>query len=411
MRARSLNIKDLLTADDIGDKKREHPAVPQKYPPGSEVSLRLKELTTQDEEHRLRTFPQIAREAGVQAADSTIYRIMHQHHSLYCYRPRHKPPLDATAKQNRLRLVDWALTQPIESFVYTDEMMLEVGAPQGHKRVTREKGQDPYQVPIHDKKKGNGFSIMVSGSISLGFKGPLWIWVKETAEERQENAQALREENLQTTERIARRRANALIPGTEEHAYIQALNREIDQYNANHGTNDPRRQHRRPYWEFKEEVRGRSAGGGMDWFLYRKHALQERVYPFIERIQVETGRQCWLVEDKAGNHTAAARMDHEAQARGIRRIPFWPPNSPDLNEIEPCWNYLKDSMAQYNFIGSGEETKQRVQEALYAEWDRMPQDLIDRFCMNFHVNLLQVRACGGDNKFNGYWSSAGMRRY
>ena len=139
----------------------------------------------------------------------------------------------------------------------------------------------------------------------------------------------------------------------------------------------------------------------MDWFLYRNPVLQERVFPFIERIQEEKDCQCWLVEDKAGNHTAAARMDHEAKARGIRRIPFWPPNSPDLNEIEPCWNYLKDSMARYNFIGSGEETKQRVQEALYAEWERMPQELIDRFCMNFHVNLLQVRACGGDNKFNG----------
>lgn len=83
--------------------------VPQKFPPGSKVSLRFKTLGTQDEEHRLRTFPQIAQEAGVQAADSTIYKIMHQHHSLYRYRPRHKPPLDATAKQNRLRLVDWAL--------------------------------------------------------------------------------------------------------------------------------------------------------------------------------------------------------------------------------------------------------------------------------------------------------------
>jgi len=35
------------------------------------------------------------------------------------------------------------------------------------------------------------------------------------------------------------------------------------------------------------------------------------------------------------------------------------------------------------------------------KWERMPQELIDRFCMNFHVNLLQVRACGGDNRFNG----------
>jgi len=217
---------------------------------------------------------------------------MHQHHSLYRYHPCNKPPLDATAKLNRLRLVDWALDQTIESFVYTDEMMLEVGAPRGHKRVTREKGQDPYQVPIHNKKKENEFSMMVSGSIPLGFKGPLWIWVKETAEEGQENARALQEENLQTTERIARRRANALIPGTEEHTYVQAINRGIDEYNANRGPNDPRRLHRGPYWEFKEEVRGRSTGGGMDWFLYRKHVLQERVYPFIERIQGETGHQC-----------------------------------------------------------------------------------------------------------------------
>ena len=77
------------------------------------------------------------------------------------------------------------------------------------------------------------------------------------------------------------------------------------------------------------------------------------------------------------------------------------PNSSDLNEIEPCWNCLKDSMAQYNFIGSGEETKQHVQETLYTEWERMPQELIDRFSMNSHVNLLQARACGGDNWFNG----------
>ena len=209
---------------------------------------------------------------------------MHQYHSLYCYRPPHKPPLDATAKQKQLRLVDRASNQPIESFFYTDEMMLEVGAPLGHRGVTREKGQDPDQVPIHDKKKGNGFSIMVSGSISLGFKGPLWIWVKETAEERQENAEALREKNLQTTALIARRRANAIIPGTEEYAYNQGLNQEIDQYNANRGLSDSRHQHCRPYLDLKEDVRGRSARRGMDWFLYRKHVLQERVDPFIERI-------------------------------------------------------------------------------------------------------------------------------
>ena len=118
---------------------------------------------------------------------------------------------------------------------------------------------------------------MVSRSISLHFKGPLWIWVNETAEERQENAQARCEENLQTTEHIALRSTNTLISDTAEHPYIKALNREIDRYNANRGPNAPSCQHRRQYWEFIEEAQGRSAGGGMDCFLYRKHVLQERV--------------------------------------------------------------------------------------------------------------------------------------
>jgi len=48
-------------------------------------------------------------------------------------------------------------------------------------------------------------------------------------------------------------------------------------------------------------------------------------------------------------------------------------------------------------VGSGEETKQRGQEALYsyrvgAHVSRTYQSL----CMDFHVNLLQVRACGDD---------------
>ena len=97
-RARSVAIQDMLVAADLGDKKRLEPAIPQKYPNRSEGSERLREVAIQDEEHRLRTFPQIARKAGIQLADSTVYKIMHQHHNLYRYRPRHKPPLDASCK-------------------------------------------------------------------------------------------------------------------------------------------------------------------------------------------------------------------------------------------------------------------------------------------------------------------------
>lgn len=93
-------------------------------------------------------------------------------------------------------------------------------------------------------------------------------------------------------------------------------------------------------------------------------------------------------------------IDGRQQDGGIHRIPKWPANSPDLNEIEPCWNYLKDSMAEYEFIGSSQSTQEEAARALSLERDCMPQELIDRFCMNFHLNLQQVRAWGEDNKFN-----------
>ena len=126
-------------------------------------------------------------------------------------------------KQNCLRLVDWGLGQPIESFVFTDEMIIEIGAPRGSQKITQLKGKDPYAFVIHDKCP-NGFSVMVSGSIALGFKGPLLVWMKETPEERKENEQALAKENEQKRQWVQQRHINATIPGTAEWSYFQAVN-------------------------------------------------------------------------------------------------------------------------------------------------------------------------------------------
>lgn len=58
------------------------------------------------------------------------------------------------------------------SDMYIDEMIFEVPAPRGRRNVTRPRGGDPYKYAILDKKP-NGFSIMVFGSISERYKGPL----------------------------------------------------------------------------------------------------------------------------------------------------------------------------------------------------------------------------------------------
>ncbi|PUU80032.1 hypothetical protein B9Z19DRAFT_1124199 [Tuber borchii] len=200
-RAQGVNIRDLLNACDMENKKREEPAVPQKFPTGSEVSRRLKTLATQDKEHRLRTFPQIAREASVQSANSTIYQIMHEHHNLYRYLPRLKPALNANARENWLRFVEWALGQLVEVFVYSDEMILE------------------------------------------------------------------------------------------------ALNGQIDNYNANRGANEPRRLHRRPYWGFKEEISARSISRGMDWFMYQRQGADASWLKIMREIILRLHE--WITKPKS----------------------------------------------------------------------------------------------------------------
>src|SRR5437879_3410173 len=106
----------MLATVDLGNKTRQQPTVPKKYPAGSPESNRMGMLAVQDIEHRLLTFPEIAREAEVDVSRATAYRMMNRHHSLFRYKRRSKPPLDPACKQSRLELVEWGLAQPIESF-------------------------------------------------------------------------------------------------------------------------------------------------------------------------------------------------------------------------------------------------------------------------------------------------------
>ncbi|KAG0639183.1 hypothetical protein HOY80DRAFT_1075108 [Tuber brumale] len=253
-------IQDMLATVDQGNKVRSEPAVPQKYPAGSAESNRMGALAVQDTEYRLLTFPEIAREVGVDVSPATAYRMMHQHHNLFQYKPRVKPPLDAACELSRLELVNWELSQTIESFVFSDEMIFEVGAPRRLRNITRRKGEDPYASAVPEKTKFR-LSVMVSGSISLGFKGPLWVWVNGTPQEREANNEELRRENEERAQRMAQWRLNAITPGTEEYDYLQALNQNITSYNAKRAPHESRRMPRRPHWEFGEEIHSRSAGG------------------------------------------------------------------------------------------------------------------------------------------------------
>lgn len=95
-------------------------------------------------------------------------------------------------------------------------------------------------------------------------------------------------------------------------------------------------------YKFKALTRDHQKGG-WDWYLYRKYVLLPLLYPYCEKLAARyPDRNIWLVEDNASLHTKAAEVCAELRLdRGILKADH-PSNSPDLNRIEPVWDYLKD---------------------------------------------------------------------
>ena len=396
--------------DHLDDKERSEPAIPQKVPKGSAESEALRELALRDLEHWQKTYPEIAREAGVDISRSYAYKIMSEHHNLGRFDPRRKPRLTKQDHAAWVQFADWALNFPIEALAFTDELWIEIDGTRGRQKITRPRGSNPYDFVVPSDKPL--FTLMLSACVSLGHKGTLYIWEKETKEERIVNAQELQAENEAKAQLVAEKRKRATQPGTEEYEFLQEKNKKIKEYNAQRKPGEPRKRCRIPKWEFGEEIRERSAGEGFDWFMYRKDVLHPLVYPFLEAVSKARQMPIWLIEDNAGNHTQAARLDaEEAKARGIYRIPHkdspvyglpvWPANSPDINKIEPLWRVLKDRIAKYpRPKGQGRNEIERFKDIIWKEWHAIPQEVIDKYCRAFHPNLRRLKENGGKNNFN-----------
>jgi hypothetical protein len=80
----------------------------------------------------------------------------------------------------------------------------------------------------------------------------------------------------------------------------------------------------------------------------------------------------------------------------------WPPNSPDINEIEPVWNEFKDSLEEVEpFMSSSKETAQRIRTAMVKCWKELSEESIANRCADFKYKLKLVIRNGGKNNFNG----------
>lgn len=245
---------------------------------------------------------------------------------------------------------------------------------------------------------------MFWGSIAYGYKGPYHIWAKETKEEKVENDRIIQKLKESDEQEVEFHRHQALIPGTEERRILMEIHRKV--------VNGPRtatgRQPPRPppQWVWKKTRIERRCTGGIDWVRYREKVLYPKLYPFLRQIQSEhPGHEIWLVEDNAPGHVGATNHDprwaQEMEPLGIHRCK-WPSNSPDMNEIEPVWDDLKDSIdAEGPFKGTSQDMAEQVKDAMVKCWRELSLEGIANRCADFKYKCELVIRNRGNNNFNG----------
>ncbi|PWW76754.1 hypothetical protein C7212DRAFT_344229 [Tuber magnatum] len=251
-----------LLNDVSHDEPAHPPDPPQKYPEWSKESERLKEAAFNPENFGKNPV-QLTHLAHLDVSPLTAYWYIHQHHNFAPYKPCCKPKLSQNNILSHIQFTDWALIQPQEHFVFTDETWIEIGSLRGRPNVWRPIGSDLYDFVIATDS-GPEFTLMLSSHFAHEYRGEPYIWVKETSKEQEEHAQELEEENLRKQEHQEEMYANACTPGTEEYKILEAINTNIRSYNENRLPNEPRRMPQRPEWVFKEERGERSKGGGID---------------------------------------------------------------------------------------------------------------------------------------------------
>ena len=101
------------------------------------------------------------------------------------------------------------------------------------------------------------------------------------------------------------------------------------------------------------------------------------------------------VEDGAKIHDNA--LAHQAREELHINLNYHPPNSPNLNAIEPLWGHVKHHLGKLMPVPL---TEDKLWEAVATVWDDLEQDLVDKEIWNIGDRVLAVIAAKG--KHMGY---------
>jgi hypothetical protein len=317
-------------------------------------------------------WPDIAKELGVHAARSTLEKLFHGY-DLHRYKARLKPALTPKMMHDRVVLAQLGLTIDICRIVFTDEIWVEFNTRRQQRNQTRKKGENPYNCP-RPKIREKGTRLMFTSAInSLVGQAPGFVYPKPTEESKKRNFEVYQEMEQERKERAEKRVALAADPASEESRQVAAFNADIDRQNQEQGrTGRHKLRHRKAEQVFKRHPLPNPAKtkGGVNWTQYREQFLLPILYPWIRevlqpKLLEETGDDTvWLVEDNAPCHQTARAVDIVARAAMRIHTFDWPAHSPDLNEIERCWDYEKDDVSTLQFTGASQETIEHAKASI-----------------------------------------------
>ena len=112
---------------------------------------------------------------------------------------------------------------------------------------------------------------------------------------------------------------------------------------------------------------------------------------FLAQLVVEYhGRPCILVLDNASYHTASVVLNYLEELPSSFQVIWLPPYSPELNDIEHIWKYVKSaSLANFDF-GGAESLRSAICD-VFDELNKGTGDVLSlRFRDPISKNLLQA---------------------
>lgn len=121
--------------------------------------------------------------------------------------------------------------------------------------------------------------------------------------------------------------------------------------------------------------------GNLTGQRYRDEILEPVVVPFIRH----QNRGVLLQHDNARPHTARVVQNYLENV-DVNVLP-WPAQSPDMNPIEHLWDHVDRRLRQRVPLP---QNRQQLQQALFEEWDRIPNDVIRRLTTSMRRRILAL---------------------